>query len=92
MAACSEMSEREKERDAHYCELRHGRLSRGSACTPTRTEMIVFGVFVRLSTMWNLKKSRQVAGAEISEGLTSFVTASPKSVVHNSAQPKFAWI
>lgn len=40
-----------KKRDAHYCELRHGRLSCGSAGTPTQAEMIIFGVFVCLSTM-----------------------------------------
>lgn len=45
MAACSKMSEREKERDAHYCEPRHGRLSRSSPRTPTQTEMIIFGAF-----------------------------------------------
>ena len=81
MAACSKMSEREKERDAHYCELGHGRLSRSSPRTPTQTEIIIFGVFGRLSsTMSNLKKSRQVDGGEIIEGLTAFVTALSKKI------------
>lgn len=73
MAACSKMSEREKERNAHYCELRHSRVSRSSPRMPSQTEMIIFAVFGRLSTNQNLKTSRQVAGAETSRGLTSFV-------------------
>lgn len=42
MAACSKMSEREKEGDAHYCKLRHARLSCSSPRTPTQTKIIVF--------------------------------------------------
>lgn len=33
MAACSTMSEWEKGRDAHYSELRHGRLAHNLPCT-----------------------------------------------------------
>lgn len=67
MAARSKMSEREKEGNAHYCELRHSRLSCSSPRMPAQSEIIIFWCFQSSEYNVNPKMSRREHAAEITE-------------------------